>query len=85
LAVANYREHYGSYPPAFVAGPDGRPWHSRVADFENDRVRDRRAAAHGFATLRFTHADLTRPAAVTAAEILAVFRSYAPTSHRLAG
>ncbi|HVJ79437.1 MAG TPA: DUF1559 domain-containing protein, partial [Planctomycetia bacterium] len=28
LAVANYREHYGSYPPAFVAGPDGRPWHS---------------------------------------------------------
>jgi len=64
---------------------DGRPWHTRVADFEHDRVRDRLASAHGHATLRFTHADLTRPAEVTAAEILAVSRSYASPTHRLAG
>jgi hypothetical protein len=28
LAVANYHDTYGSYPPAYVAGPDGRPMHS---------------------------------------------------------
>jgi hypothetical protein len=28
LAVANYNETHGHYPPAYVAGPDGRPWHS---------------------------------------------------------
>lgn len=28
MAVANYHEEYGHYPPAFVLGPDGRPWHS---------------------------------------------------------
>ncbi|MGZ4692450.1 MAG: type IV toxin-antitoxin system AbiEi family antitoxin domain-containing protein [Acidimicrobiales bacterium] len=64
---------------------DGRPWHTRVADFQRDRVRDRVASAHGFATLRFTHADLSRPADVTAAEILAVFRSFEALPQRLAG
>jgi hypothetical protein len=29
LAVVNYAEsHNGQFPPAFVLGPDGRPWHS---------------------------------------------------------
>jgi hypothetical protein len=28
LAVANYHDTYGSLPPAYVLGPDGRPWHS---------------------------------------------------------
>lgn len=28
MAVANYHEHFGCYPPPSVAGPDGRPWHS---------------------------------------------------------
>jgi hypothetical protein len=28
LAVANYHETYGSYPPAYVADRDGRPMHS---------------------------------------------------------
>jgi hypothetical protein len=28
VAVANYRDTYGHFPPAFVPGPDGRPWHS---------------------------------------------------------
>lgn len=28
MAVANYQSANGCYPPAFVQGPDGRPWHS---------------------------------------------------------
>lgn len=28
MAVANYEATHGHYPPAFVPGPDGRPWHS---------------------------------------------------------
>lgn len=28
MAVANYRDTEGHYPPAFIRGPDGRPWHS---------------------------------------------------------
>jgi hypothetical protein len=28
LAVANYHDRYERFPPPFVAGPDGRPWHS---------------------------------------------------------
>ncbi|MGQ0633032.1 MAG: DUF1559 family PulG-like putative transporter [Planctomycetaceae bacterium] len=28
LALHNYREAYGSFPPAYIAGPDGRPMHS---------------------------------------------------------
>ena len=28
MAVANYESTYGHLPPAYVLGPDGRPWHS---------------------------------------------------------
>jgi hypothetical protein len=28
LALWNYHEAHGHFPPAFIAGPDGRPWHS---------------------------------------------------------
>ena len=28
LAMFNYHEVYGSFPPAFVLGPDGQKWHS---------------------------------------------------------
>ncbi len=28
MAVATYHDANGHYPPAFVLGPDGRPWHS---------------------------------------------------------
>ena len=28
LALHNYHDTYGSFPPAFVLGPDGRKWHS---------------------------------------------------------
>jgi len=41
---------------------DGRAWHTRVQDFENDRRRDAEAAAAGFLTLRFTWHQLTSAA-----------------------
>lgn len=28
MAVANYTDSNGHYPPAYQLGPDGRPWHS---------------------------------------------------------
>ncbi|MBC7820727.1 MAG: DUF1559 domain-containing protein, partial [Planctomycetaceae bacterium] len=28
LALHNYHDTYKSFPPAFVRGPDGKPWHS---------------------------------------------------------
>jgi hypothetical protein len=28
LAVVNYTETHGHFPPAYLLGPDGRPWHS---------------------------------------------------------
>ena len=28
LALHNYNEIYGGFPPAVINGPDGRPWHS---------------------------------------------------------
>jgi hypothetical protein len=28
LAVANYHDANGNYPPAYILGPEGRPWHS---------------------------------------------------------
>lgn len=37
---------------------DGRAFHSDPASFATDRLRDRRAAALGYATIRFTAADV---------------------------
>ena len=45
--------------PVIIEG-DGRRWHTRVADFERDRERDRAAALHGYRTLRYTWTDLRR-------------------------
>ena len=28
LALHNYESQYGCFPPAYVPGPDGKPWHS---------------------------------------------------------
>jgi very-short-patch-repair endonuclease len=48
---------------SIVLEGDGRPWHTRVDDFERDRRRDAEAAAHGLLTLRFTWNQLDREAA----------------------
>ena len=53
---------------------DGRRWHTRVADFERDRMRDRLAAGHGYRTLRFTSAELESTPDLVAAEICAAAR-----------
>ena len=49
---------------------DGRRWHTRVADFDNDRWRDNEATSHGLATLRYTWTHLTS-LADTSLELLA--------------
>jgi hypothetical protein len=43
-----------------VLEADGRRWHARVSDFDNDRWRDNQAAALGLRVMRFTHTHLTR-------------------------
>lgn len=45
---------------SLVIEGDGRAWHTRVDDFENDRRRDAEAAAAGLLTLRFTWHQLTQ-------------------------
>ena len=42
-----------------VLEADGRRWHARVADFDNDRWRDNQAAALGLRVMRFTYIHLT--------------------------
>ncbi len=54
---------------------DGRAWHARMAAFADDRLRDRLATRYGFATLRFTHHELTTAPDWVAAEIVATVRS----------
>lgn len=43
-----------------VLEADGRRWHARVADFDNDRWRDNEAAALGLRVMRFTYTHLTQ-------------------------
>jgi hypothetical protein len=42
---------------------DGRAWHTRARDFENDRRRDNEALARGYLPLRFTWHQLNADAA----------------------
>ncbi len=46
--------------PAIVLEADGRRWHTRQADFENDRRRDSRAGEHGHRVIRQSYFDLIR-------------------------
>jgi len=41
-----------------VIEADGRNWHTRRADFENDRRRDNALAVRGIQVLRFTYTML---------------------------
>jgi very-short-patch-repair endonuclease len=45
---------------AVVLEADGRRWHTRVADFDNDRWRDNVAASCGLRVVRFTYLHLTQ-------------------------
>lgn len=51
---------------------DGRRWHTRVADFERDRKRDRAAMARGLVVVRFTWSDLTFGFQDALGELLAI-------------
>lgn len=44
-----------------VIEADGRAYHTKRADFENDRARDNLAAAHGYRVMRFTSEALEHP------------------------
>jgi very-short-patch-repair endonuclease len=48
---------------------DGRAWHQRVADFENDRRRDNLAALHGYRVVRLTWTMVTRLRAATVRDL----------------
>ncbi len=62
-----------AYPEARVAIEwDSRRWHTRAADFERDRRRDRRAAVHGWIILRVTWRDLKQRSAQVAADVGAI-------------
>jgi hypothetical protein len=53
---------------------DGRRWHTRVADFDRDRQRDREAALHGYRTLRYTFGDLSGDGGRVRSEVRAAAR-----------
>lgn len=53
---------------------DGRAWHSRLADFDDDRRRDNLAAANGYQVLRFSAVHLQREPDDVAATIAATGR-----------
>lgn len=55
-----------------VLEADGRRWHQREQDMTNDRQRDRRAAAHGWVTVRVTWAEITQRPAAVIQDLLAV-------------
>jgi very-short-patch-repair endonuclease len=51
---------------------DGRAWHTRVADFERDRKRDRDALAHGCGTARFTYDEIVSGSEAVIGELLRI-------------
>lgn len=55
-----------------VIEADGRNWHLRRLDFENDRRRDNELASRGIQVLRYTYRMLTSEPERCLAEILAV-------------
>jgi predicted transcriptional regulator of viral defense system len=63
-APCNPEERIDFAWPPYLAGVegDGRRWHTRVADFERDRRRDRLSILHRWTILRFTWFDFTKRA-----------------------
>lgn len=60
---------FGHASAQLIVEVDGRRWHQLRQDFDEDRRRDRRAARHGYATLRYTAPEIRRDPAAIAAEI----------------
>ncbi len=63
--------------PRLIVEADGRRWHTRLADFERDRARDRTALVHGYRTLRYTYAQLRGDPEGVEAEVRSVARAAA--------
>jgi very-short-patch-repair endonuclease len=61
-----------------IVEADGRQWHSRRRDFENDRRRDHIALVHDHRTLRFTHQQLVHEPSYALEVILAVGANTTP-------
>lgn len=59
---------------------DGRRWHARVADFDNDRWRDNQATAMGLRVQRFTFTHLTQRRSEVAELITAAGRACSPVA-----
>ena len=49
---------------------DGRAWHTRIADFERDRARDRHAQLLGYRVLRYAYEDIRDDPERVRAEIM---------------
>ncbi len=69
LGPAGDRVDYAYEHDQIVIEVDGRAWHTREADFERDRERDRRAHLAGWMTLRYTWPEVTHRGHSVAAEI----------------
>jgi hypothetical protein len=69
--------------PRWLAGVegDGRRWHTRAADFERDRGRDRLALLSRWSILRFTWHDFTQ----RSEEVLAQVRALLDQKQRILG
>jgi very-short-patch-repair endonuclease len=64
---AEHRVDFVCVERRLIIEVDGRRWHTRVQDFDNDLWRTNEAVAHGYRVLRFTWVHLTTaPQAVVA-------------------
>jgi very-short-patch-repair endonuclease len=60
MAIRNSQSRVDALIPDWdvIVEADGRIWHARVSDFDNDRARDNELAAMGFQVIRFTYSML---------------------------
>ncbi len=58
-----------------VLEADGRRWHTREADFDRDRARDRQAAVLGWTVLRITWDDVSAHSAEVVSQVAACLRA----------
>ena len=58
-------------PWSLILEADGRPFHTKRADFERDRRRDNLAVANGYRVMRLTYQMLTREPRAVREQIIA--------------